>query len=58
MLMPLSEAGARQIAKVLRKHVAPEPLDHIVNDLLEIRGDKDFRDIIERLVHALRTSKG
>jgi hypothetical protein len=27
--------------------------EQIVNELLEIRGDKDFRDAIERLVHAL-----
>ena len=42
--MALSDDSVRQIAKVLRKHVASEPLDHIINDLLEIRGDKDFRD--------------
>jgi hypothetical protein len=29
-------------------------LEQIVNELLEIRGDKDFRDTIERLAHALR----
>ena len=27
-------------------------------ELVEIRGDKDFRDTIERLVHALRTTSG
>jgi hypothetical protein len=30
-----------------------ETLEQIVNELLEIRGDKDFRDAIEKLVHAL-----
>src|SRR5207237_7406907 len=29
-------------------------VEQIVNELLEIRGDKDFRDTIERLVDALR----
>ena len=52
--MDLSEAAAREIAKVLRKHVAPRTLDEIAAELIEIRGDKDFRDTIERLVHALR----
>ena len=52
--MALSEAAAREIAKVLRKHVAPRTLDEIAAELIEIRGDKDFRDTIERLVHALR----
>ena len=51
--MPLSETSAREIANVLRKHVGTETLKQIVNELLEIRGDKDFRDTIERLVHAL-----
>ena len=51
--MPLSDAALREIAKVLRKHVAPQTLDEIAAELVEIRGDKDFR-AIERLVHALR----
>jgi hypothetical protein len=29
-------------------------LDEIAAELAEIRGDKDFRDTIERLVNALR----
>ena len=51
--MPLSDAAARKIADVLRKHVGTETLEQIVHELLEIRGDKEFRDTIERLVHAL-----
>ena len=39
---------------MLRKHVEPEALEQIAAELVEIRGDKDFRDAIERLVHALR----
>ena len=54
--MALSDAGAREIAKVLRKHVATTALEQIVNELLEIRGDKDFRDTVERLVQALQVS--
>ena len=52
--MPLSDAALREIAKVLRKHVAPRTLNEIAAELVEIRGDKEFRDTIERLVHALR----
>ena len=48
--MPLSDAAAREIANILRKHVGTKTLEQIVNELLEIRGDKDFRDTIERLV--------
>ena len=53
--MPISDAALSEIAKVLRTHVAPRTLDEIAAELVEIRGDKDFRDMIERFVHALRT---
>ena len=52
--MALSDSAARETAKVLRKHVDQEALAQIIDELLEIRGDKDFREIIEKLVHALR----
>ena len=54
--MPLSDTAVREIANILRKHVGTKTLEQIVNELLEIRGDKDFRDTIERLVDALRMS--
>jgi hypothetical protein len=52
--MPISDAALSEIAKVLRKHVPPQTLDEIGAELVEIRGDKEFRDLIERLVQALR----
>jgi len=52
--MPLSDAALREVAAVLRKHVAQRTLDEIAAEWVEIRGDKDFRDLIERLVQALR----
>jgi len=52
--MALSDAAAREIAKVLRKHVGMKALEQVVTELVEIPGDKDFRQSIERLVHALR----
>ena len=52
--MALSDAAVREVAKVLSAHVEPEALEQIAADLVEIRGDKDFRDTIQRLVHALR----
>ena len=56
--MPLSDAALREAAKVLRNYVEPSALEQIMAELVEIRGDKDFRDTIERLVHALRTTSG
>jgi len=37
--MALSDTGAREIAKVLRKHVAPKTLEVIAAELVEIRGE-------------------
>jgi len=34
---------------------AMKALEQVVTELVEIPGDKDFRDSIESLVHALRT---
>jgi hypothetical protein len=56
--MPLSDATLREVAKVLRKHVAPQTLEQIAAELVEIHGDKDFRDTIERLVNALGLTSG
>jgi hypothetical protein len=56
--MALSDAAVREVAKVLRAHVEPQVLEQIAAELVEIRGDKDFRDTIERLVHALRMTSG
>jgi hypothetical protein len=53
-MMSLSDATAREIAKVLRKNVGMRAIEQIVEELLEIRGDKSFRDSIETLVYALR----
>jgi len=52
--MTLSDVAAREIAKALRKHVGIKELEQVVTELVDIPGDKDFRDSIERLVHALR----
>ena len=42
--MPLSDAAAREIANVLRKYLETKTVEQIVNESLEIRGNKDFRD--------------
>ena len=52
--MALSDAAAREIAKALRNHVDMKVLEQVVTELVEIPGDKDFRQSIERLVHALQ----
>ena len=46
----------REIAKALRRHVDQQTLEKVINDLLDVRGDKSFRDTVEKLAHALTTS--
>jgi hypothetical protein len=54
--MALSDSSAHEIAKVLRKHVSQKTLGQIVDELLKIRGDKDFRDTVERLAQAIQVN--
>ena len=46
------------MAKALRKHLGMKALEQVVTELVEIPGDKNFRDSIERLVHALPSQHG
>ena len=48
-----TDAAIREIAKVLRKHVERDKLQAIVEELLETRGNKDFREAIQLLAHEL-----
>jgi hypothetical protein len=53
--LPLREAymappptdAIREIAKALRRHVDAETLERVVNNLLDVRGNRDFREVIE-----------
>ena len=54
--MAASDATVREIAKALRRHVDQQTLEKVINDLLDVPGDKRFRDTIEQLAHALATS--
>jgi hypothetical protein len=52
--MPGANDTIREIAKVLRRHVEKRTLERIVNDLLDVPGDKSFREAIEQIAHELR----
>src|SRR5437868_536699 len=43
----------REIAKALRRHVDQKTLEQVINDLLDVPGNKSFRDRIETLAHEL-----
>jgi hypothetical protein len=51
--MTLSDAALREIARAFRKHVDQKTLQKVIDDLLDIRGDKSFRDMIATLAREL-----
>ena len=51
--MPPSDETIREIAKALRHHVEPATLEKIVNELLDVPGNRSFREAIEALAREL-----
>ena len=51
--MSASNDTMREIAKALRRHVDAETLEKVVNELLDVRGNRDFREAIEELPREL-----
>jgi proline dehydrogenase len=51
--IPASNDAMREIAKALRRHVDAATLEKIVNELLDVRGNRDFREAIEELAREL-----
>ena len=43
----------REIAKALRHHVDAATLEKVVNELLDVPGNRDFRNAIEELAREL-----
>jgi hypothetical protein len=52
--MEVSDAALREILRITRKHVAQATLDRIVEELLEVPGNKSFRDTVEFIARELR----
>ena len=51
--MPPSNDAIPEIAKALRHHVDAATLEKVVNELLDIPGNRDFRNAIEELAREL-----
>src|SRR5204862_7047751 len=51
--MNASNDAIREIGKALRRHVDATTLETIVNELLDVRGDRSFREAIEALAREL-----
>jgi hypothetical protein len=56
--MAASDATVREMAKALRRHVDQQTLEKVINDLLDVPGDKSFRDAVEQLAHDLTARSG
>jgi hypothetical protein len=48
-----SNDAIREIAKALRRNVNAKALQKVVNDLLDVPGNRDFRETIETLAREL-----
>ena len=51
--MPPSDDSIREIAKALRRHVDAATLEKVVNELLDVPGNRSFREAIEALAREL-----
>ena len=51
--MPASSDTIREIAKALRRHVDAATLEKVVNELLDVPGNRSFREAIEALAREL-----
>jgi hypothetical protein len=51
--MAASDDTVRDIVNVLRRHVDEATLEKIINELLDVPGNKSFRDTIEMLAREL-----
>ncbi len=51
--MTASNDTIREIAKALRRHVDTATLKKVLNELLDVPGNKSFRDAIEALAREL-----
>ena len=49
----VSNDAIREIAKALRRNVNAKTLEKVVNELLEVPGNRDFRETIETLAREL-----
>jgi hypothetical protein len=52
--MPIREETARQIVAALRKHLDQATLEKILDDVMELRGDKEFRDAVNLFARLIR----
>ena len=51
--MTTSNDTIREIAKAIRHHVDAATLEKVVNELLDVPGNRDFRNAIEELAREL-----
>jgi hypothetical protein len=53
--MAIREEKAWQIVAVLRRHLDQPTLDKIIDEVMELRGDKEFREAVNLFAWLIRT---
>jgi hypothetical protein len=51
--MTISNDAISEIAKALRRHIDAATLEKVVNELLDVPGNRSFREAIEALAREL-----
>ena len=56
--MEASDATVREIMRIVRKYVDRATLYRIVEELLDVRGNKSFRDTVEIIAREIQRGGG
>jgi hypothetical protein len=54
--LAISEQTAREVVAIVRKHVDQPTLEKVMQELVEVRGDKNFRDAVELFVRLINAA--
>jgi hypothetical protein len=47
-----------EVTKILLRHIDPRTLDKVMQELMDVRGAKSFREIVEAFIHAIEWETG
>ena len=52
--MEVSDQAVREIVRVIRKHVDQATLERMVEELIDVPGNKNFRDLVQVIADEVR----
>jgi hypothetical protein len=53
-----SDQIVAEVTKILLRHIDPRTLDKVMQELMDVRGAKSFRAIVEAFIHAIEWETG